>query len=358
MITEEELIKENNRLNDTEFESKCTTLKSYPRAVFVQMDAPCNQDCLFCSRPEAYSHFDLEEFKRAYEKKLLPVFQRAERINLTGSGELLLLPRAKDNLNYFNGFKYAEKMFATNGSSLTPKMVDFILESGSRYVVHVSIHSCDASLHRTMTKSDNFGALRENLDYLKKAKTQTDKLKVNFIFVATTSNIEALPEFVNFAKDNNADSVIAYYNYIYRLGQKRLSCYFAKEKTNRSIDLARAEADRGNIGIFLPPKFENHPDGNGRICREAWSNLMINTRGDIITCDVAGDSRETLAGKEFMEVWNGEYYSKIRTVLAGGDYACSKFCFRSNPSAVNDFRSHFITRGMSDSDVEKFMEGV
>jgi len=241
MISEDS-VKENNRLNDIEYENKNIILRSYPKAVFVQLDAPCNQNCLFCSRPTAYNHFDLEEFKRNYEDQLSQAFQYAERINLTGSGEMLLLPKAKENLKYFNYFKYSEKMFATNGSSLTPKMIDFIIESDNRYVIHLSVHSSDALLHKVMTKSDNYGALKENIEYLKKAKTHTDKLKVNYVFVATTKNIENLSSFVAFAKDNNADSVIVYYNYIYSLDQKYLSCYFNRGKTNRSIDSAKKEA--------------------------------------------------------------------------------------------------------------------
>jgi len=85
---------------------------------------------------------------------------------------------------------------------------------------------------------------------------------------------------------------------------------------------------------------------------------MINTRGDIITCDVAGDSRETLLGKKFIEVWNGEYYTSIRKILAEQKHACSNYCFRVNPSAVDNFRSHFIVRGKSDNEINKFMEGT
>ncbi|MCB4791216.1 MAG: radical SAM protein [Elusimicrobia bacterium] len=355
-IEEREIVLKNNILNSREFTDRKLTLESYPRYVFVQLDAPCNQDCLFCSRPAVYSYFNFEEFKCNYEKKLLPVLTRAERINLTGSGELLLLPEAKKILGYFNQFKYAEKMFATNGSSLTPKMVDFILESGNIYTIHVSIHSSNEVTHETMTKSKNYGVLIYNLEHLKRSKG--NNLRINFIFLATTKNIENLPDFIDFAKDFDANSVIVYYNYVYRLDQKDLSCYFIKEKTNKILDLAKDKAQKNNINVILPPRFGNGHSLNHQLCSEAWTQLMINPEGDIITCDVAGDSKESLKNKEFMDVWNGDYYKNIRKKLIDGKYSCSQYCFRANPSSVNDFKSHIITRGKNDEEINKLLEGA
>ncbi len=134
------IVEMNRDLNFREYEEQKVILKSYPTSIFVQVDAPCNIDCLFCSRPEIYPYFNLDEFRAKYEEKLLPALQRVERINITGSGELLLLPEARKNLDYFNQFNLAEKMFATNGSSLTPKMVDHIIESNNKYLIHISMH--------------------------------------------------------------------------------------------------------------------------------------------------------------------------------------------------------------------------
>lgn len=356
----QQLVQDNNRLNDQEYNARSIVLRSYPKALFVQLDAPCNQDCLFCSRPEAYAHFNLDEYRRKFEDKMMPALQRAERINLTGSGEMLSLPRAKENLAYFNQFVHAEKMFATNGSTLTPKMIDLIVESGNRYTIHVSMHGASAAMHRVMTAGNHYDLItRVHLDHLKKVMAQTDRLTVNMIFVATTRNISEMPAFVDFAADQRASAVVVYFNYVYRFDQKELSCYFAKEETNAMIEAAESRARERGIRICLPPKFNQKEYGREQICREAWSQCMVNPEGDIITCDVAGDSRESLLDKkDFMEMWNGAYYRRIRERLSAGDLACSTFCSRANPGAVNDFRAHFITRGRSAADIERFMEGT
>ncbi len=353
------LVELNRDLNFREYEEQKVILKSYPTSIFVQVDAPCNIDCLFCSRPEIYPYFNLDEFREKYEEKLLPVLNRVERINITGSGELLLLPEAKKNLNYFNQFKFAEKMFATNGSSLTPKMVDHIIESNNKYLIHISMHCCDPLTHKKMTRANTYAAVLQNVNYAMKAKKQTNNLKINFIFVATTENIDKLPDYVKFAAEKGADAVVVYYNFVYRLDQKYLSTYFCKDKTNQMFDEAEKLAKELNVNLQLPQRYKQKEYLCEQKCREAWTQLMINPSGDVITCDAAGDLRETILDKkDFMELWNGEYFVEIRKKLLKGNSACSNFCIRANQASINDFKSHFITRGKSKEEIDKFMENV
>ena len=353
------LVELNRDLNFREYEEQKVVLKSYPTSIFVQVDAPCNIDCLFCSRPEIYPYFNLDEFRAKYEEKLLPVLQRVERINITGSGELLLLPEARRNLDYFNQFKFADKMFATNGSSLTPKMVDHIIESNNRYLIHISMHCCDPFTHKKMTRANTYAAVMQNVNYVMKAKKQTNKLRVNFIFVATTENIDKLPDYVKFAAAKGADAVVVYYNFVYRLDQKYLSTYFCKDKTNQMFDEAEKLAKELGVNLQLPQRYKQKEYLCEQKCREAWTQLMINPSGDVITCDAAGDLRETILDKkDFMELWNGKYFVEIRKRLLKGNSACSNFCIRANQASINDFKSHFITRGKSKEEIDKFMENV
>ncbi|MFC2061734.1 radical SAM/SPASM domain-containing protein [Elusimicrobiota bacterium] len=357
---------ENTRLNEKEYQDKKIYLESYPQAVFIQIDGPCNHDCLFCSRPEAYKYFDLDEFNSKFEELLFPVFQRVNRINLTGSGEHLFLPEAKRNLEYFNQFKQAEKMFATNGSSLTPKMIDYIAESDNKYVIHLSLHAGEKELHKSITKADNFCVIIDNLLYLRKVRENgANNIQLNIVFVATTKNIEHLGEFVNFAGSFNPDAVIAYYNFIYRLDQKMLSCYFAQSQTARMLNTAKEESllwpesIRDNCRLELPPAFLQKEYPVYDLCKEVWSQIMINSEGAIIPCDASGDSHENVIGSaDFMDVWNGKYYTNLRKQLAEKKNDCARYCFRANPAAVNDFRSHFITRGRTKKEIAEFLKGT
>lgn len=358
------LSRSNTLLNEQEYKDRKIFLESYPPSIFLQLDAPCNQDCLFCSRPETYAHFDFCDFRRNLEEALAPAIQRAERLFLTGSGELLTLPRAREILAYFNQFSHAEKIFATNGCALTPKWIDFIGASDNRFTIHISLHAMEQCLHRRMTRSDTFTNVMRNLDYIRKVKKSLHNAVIKYIFVATTENIHHLPDFIQRAAEHGADGVVVYYNYIYRLDQKRLNCFFRQQETNNMLDLAAALAARlskengRRMHVALPNKFGQASYPPPPPCIEAWTQIMVNAAGDIITCDVAGDSHETIAGKKFIDVWNGSYYASVRNKLLDSENACSCTCFRANPASINDFRSHFITRGKSIEDIEKFMEGV
>ena len=345
--------KDNSQLNDVEFESRRIILQSSPKTFFLQVAGPCNSSCAFCSRGTGYEFFKLVEHIERFDDKISVFLQKAEQIILTGSGEFLLLPESREILDYFDySFPQAEKMFSTNGSGLTPAICEKIANSNSRYTIHVSLHASNSSLHKVMTRMDSFHKIVDQLDCLLKLKKNTGNPSVNLIFVATTLNIEDLPNFVRFAANLGADKVICYYNYIYVLTQKYLSCFFKQELANKAIDEAERVAGNLNIKIDLPPKFglSNYPVIG--VCREPWSQVMLNSQGDVISCDASEDSNENLTGKNLMDVWNGPYYQRLRKGLADRTCSCFKHCFRANLSMVNDFSSHVIHRGRDSSKID------
>jgi MoaA/NifB/PqqE/SkfB family radical SAM enzyme len=287
-----------------------------------------------------------------FEEKLNSFLLKTEQIILTGSGEFLLLPEAEEILDYFDeNFPQAEKMFSTNGSSLTPKICEKLVHSKSKYTIHVSLHSTNSNLHKLLTRTDNFHKILGQLNYLLKLRKNTGNPTVHLIFVATTLNIEDLPDFVRLAANLGVDKVICYYNYIYIPTQKYLSCFFKQELTNKMLDEAEKVARKSNIRIDLPPRFGLKEYPTSGICREPWSQIMLNAQGHILPCDASEDTNESLEGKDFWKVWNSPYYQNLRKSLIEGNCSCFKHCFRANPASVNDFRSHVIHRGRRDSEI-------
>jgi len=344
-----DLIKErtkNSLLNDNEYNSKKTVLNSSPKAIFIQAAGPCNSYCAFCSRGSDYEIFNLEVHRRCFEDKLYPFISKAEQLIFTGSGEFLLLPEAEKILDFFDSrFPHIEKMFSTNGSTLTPNMCEKIVNSESKYTIHISLHASNGRLHKVLTRTDHFHRVIGQLSYLLKLREKKGNPEVRLIFVATTLNIEDLPNFIRFASQLGVDKVICYYNYIYIPTQKYLSCFFKQELTNRMFDEAEELVKRLNIEVDLPPKFGQKEYSNLGICREPWSQIMFTTQGHVLPCDASEDCHENLENKEFMDVWDGEYYQNLRKALIDGRASCFKHCFRANPLSVNDFRSHVIHRG-------------
>ncbi len=350
--------RDNSKLSDAEFSDKKVMLKSTPKAYFLQVSGPCNASCTFCSRGNGYEMFDLEIFKKRFEEKLFFCLSHAEQIVLTGSGEYLLLPQVGQILDYFDhSFPHVEKMFSTNGSGLTKEICDKITSGKSRYTIHASLHASHARLHKVMTRLDNFHKILGQLKYLLELRKKTRNIGINLIFVATTLNIEDLPDFVLLAAQLGVDKVVCYYNYIYVPAQKYLSCFFKQELTNQKLDQAEKLAAELNIKIELPPRFNQKNYPLRGVCPEPWTQVMLDLNGHVLPCDAAEDCSESLDKVGYIgDVWSGEYYKKLRRSLIDGSGTCFKYCFRANPACVNDFRSHVIRRGRKDAEIDIFWE--
>jgi len=345
--------RDNSLLNDLEYNNKVIWPRSTPKAFFLQASGPCNSSCTFCSRGNDYEMFNLEIYRKRFEQKINFHLARAEQIVFTGSGEFLLLPEAEEILDYFDiNYPHVNKMFSTNGSSLTPKICEKIAASKSKYTIHVSVHASNSKLYKVLTRTDNFYKVLGQVKYLLGLRKDTASPAVYLVFVATTLNIEDLPNFVRLAANLRADKVICYYNYIYVPAQKYLSCFFKQKLTNQVFDEAEDLAEQLKIKIDLPPRFAQAEYPALGICREPWSQVMFNLKGHILPCDASEDCNENLEEvKWFRDAWNGVYYQNLRKSLINGTSSCFKYCFRANPEAANDFRSHVIRRGRKESEI-------
>lgn len=344
----------NSQLNDQEYGLGKAVLRSSPKTIFIQAAGPCNASCAFCSRGPQYEMFDLKEHRRRFERNLYPYIAKAQTLVLTGSGEFLRLAEAQEILKFFDTeFPRVEKCFSTNGSSLVPWVCEKIVSSPSGYTIHVSLHASNASLHKLMTRMDNFSQIVENIRYLKGLRSGGASPRINLIFVATTLNIEDLPDFVRLAAELKADRVICYYNYIYVPAQKYLSCFFKQGLTNQVLDTAQKLAGELGVQIDLPPRFSQKEYPKLDTCREPFSQIMFDAQGRVLPCDASEDCYEVLSPEnDLMNVWNSEYYQDLRKSLIEKKCSCLGHCLRANPSIVNDFKSHVIHRGRQDEKID------
>lgn len=346
-------VQANSSLNEEEYCSHKFILNSSPKAVFIQAAGPCNSSCVFCSRGADYERFDLDVHRQRFQERLYPFIAKAEELILTGSGEFLLGRQPQKVLEAFDAeFPHTRKIFSTNGSGLTPEICDLIAYSKSKYTIHISLHASNSKLHNVLTRTDNFHKIIGQIKYLMDLKRRTNNPELRLIFVATTLNIEDLSDFVRLASDLGVDRVICYYNYIYVPAQKYLSCFFKKELTNSVLSQAEELSKKLNMPLDVPPKFglKDYPARD--ICREAWSQIMFTSQGHVLPCDASEDCFERLdEGHNFMDIWNSQYYQKLRKSLAERTASCFKYCLRANPESVNDFRSHVIRRGRKEEDI-------
>lgn len=347
--------RENIRLNDREYQERRLVLSSTPKRCFVQINTICNADCVFCSKGFDYPTFDLEKYLSTFGRRLEPVLGGCEEMILTGSGEFLGLPDAERILQYFNWkFPHVSKYIATNASHARPRVWELIANSESRYTLQLSLHSTDEESHRLMMRYGAYNQVQENIKYLAAQRKKTGNPRINLMFVMTTLNVEKLPDFVRWAAEIGVDRVMAGYFQIYESQQKYLSLYFKQELANRYIDEARRVAQEVGVEAHLPPKFGEKPEAYRRpeVCPEPWTQVMINADAGTLPCDVYGKFDESLARKDFMEIWNGRTYREIRRALRANT-GCIETCPRQNQSTVNNWNAHVIHRHKDEKQIVK-----
>jgi radical SAM superfamily enzyme YgiQ (UPF0313 family)/MoaA/NifB/PqqE/SkfB family radical SAM enzyme len=353
------LSQKNAILNDAEFKANKIILASSPTAFFLQFAGPCNSSCVFCSRGHEYQHFNLKDFQEKIESRVSLQLALAEQFIFTGSGEFLRLPEWRQVLEYFEKrYPYVNKMFSTNASSLRQEVADLITSQESRYLIHASLHASNARLHKAVTRMDNFGRIIEQIKYLLAKRKKNNNVRINLFFVATTLNIDDLPDFVRLAKNLGVDAVVVNYNYIYVPAQKYLSCYFKQDLTNRMLYEAKELARDLGISISLPCGFGLQSYPVSGICRELWSQIMFDGQGKVLPCDASHDCNLKLEdGLTFDSIWNSEYYAGMRRELVeSGSTSCYQHCHRANPETVNLFSSHVIHRGRHNQKIDEFWE--
>jgi len=350
---------ENSQLNDEEFKDRKIKLDSFPKAVIIQTKTLCNLDCISCpidkenDISQAESESLLHALNQLLENKMTYCLSQAAIIVLKLCDKFVQLPNWRFIITKLQeSFPEADRLFYIHGEYLTPELSDVLTSCwgisfcNSKNIIEVVLPASNSRIYKTLTRSDNFQKVFDQVKYLVHKRPDKDHIKIHFVFPVNTLNIEDFPAFLRLSKDLGVDKVVCYYNYIYIPAQKYLSCFFKQDLTNKILDETEDLAGRMNMKIDLPPAFGLADYPKPGICREPFSQIMFDSQGHVLPCDASKDCNEILSeGKSFMDIWNGPYYQKLRKSLFDGTGSCFKHCLRANPSCVNDFKSHVIHRG-------------
>ena len=337
-----DLLQQNSNLNEQEYRSGRIDLTSTPPGIGIGAHWHCNANCVFClgGYPRL---FDLHTYTQFFEKRLSQALPRAEFINLCGFGELLLMPRCEEFLDYLNQtLPLSNKIITTNGIPLSESLSQGLSEG--RYSLQISLHAPEKRLHQILTHTEQFDRIIKQIQKLLSIRKDHQSPSVNLVFIINALNIESLPGFVEFAAKLGADSVIANYMTIYTPAHLKLSCFFKQKVTINMFRQAEERAAKFGLALSLPPKFGSNGSKYPR-CSDPWQYLYVETEGSILPCCYAGAHIGYLYRDEFQEVWNGEFYKHLReSLVEGKESGWCKYCYKNKPSNVNDIRSHVSFR--------------
>jgi len=355
---------DNSRLNDNEYKSGKIKLESSPKNIVIRINNACNLNCVFCSGRKNNEEFNFDNFYRKLESRISRYLSQAEKIIFEACGGFFnsseIEKMISKRINCIElSFPEVEKIYFSNGFDLTPEAADFIVnprgtctEYAIKNTVNVLLYASNSYLYKILTRSDDFPLILNRLERLIKLRNNnSSNLKVHLTFIATTLNIEDMPDFVKLTSDIGADKVICSYAYIHVPAQKYLSCFFKQERTNDALNKAETLAKQLKIEVILPPKFNQREYRQSSPCLRAWDEMTIDAKGDILVCQTGIECNENLRDQDFMDIWNGPYYQALRKSLLEGSRECFKYCVKANPACVNDFRSHVINCGGKDSEL-------
>lgn len=350
-------VEDNTFANNFERDAKKTLLTSTPRYVTIGAHYGCNARCVFCLGGD-YPRFTLQVYRELFEQKMLPVLKNAEHIGFCGFGEILLMPGIEGFLDHINAtLPDNTKVFTTNGIALTSPVCEKLTDG--RYSVLISLHASRRELHEKITGTKTFDTVLQNIRNLARLKRSKQRpTHVNLIFLATTLNIDDLPDFVRLAKALEADRVTCNHLSIFEPEQFKLSCFFAQEKTNRAFDEAERVADQLGMDLGLPLRFGRHTKREGEIpCHDPWNFFYVETQGSVNPCCFSGDHIGYLNKSDFESIWNGPGYTRLREGLVTGNiHTWCRHCYRYDPNNINDIRSHITFRPETQQRLLQFLQ--
>lgn len=150
---------------------------SSPFSVFIFPTTHCNFKCIYCAhslssreKKEKFGlipqHMDLDTFERTLcQLKEFP--EKIKVISLTGHGEPLMHPQISQMVQLVKNADIAERVeIITNGSLLTPKFIDELIDAGLD-TIRISMQGLSEKKYlETCGYSLNFNQFIENVRYL------------------------------------------------------------------------------------------------------------------------------------------------------------------------------------------------
>lgn len=318
-------------------------MRSYPKYVTLGTHYACNARCVFCLGGD-YPAFDLEKYRNFFEPRLREVLESAQHVGFCGYGETLMMPGIEEFLDYINGTLPApRKLFTTNGTTLGDSTVHKLMEG--RYGVIISLHAADPGLHMSLTGIRAYERIIGNIRNMIELKRKNSAdLHMNLVFLATTMNIGTLPEFVRLGAELGADRISCSYLTIFSPEHIKMSCFFQQEKTAENMIRAAELAAELGLDIALPPLFNKRYE-TYETCNDPWEFFYAETQGSVLPCCYAGDHIGYLNDSDFMGIWNGSGYRKLREGLIGSEpHLWCRNCYKYDPNKVNSFSSHVTFR--------------
>jgi len=273
-------------------------------------------------------------------------FTYAKWVQLATAGEPLAAESFREQLEIAK--KYSLKVdLVTNGTLLnSDELIEEILQVLG--CLRVSIDAATKETYESIRIGAKFEQVIENIkrfNYFRRKIEQNRRPPLHLLYVLMRRNIEELPQFIELAKELEADSINTTHVIIHQKKMKKESLVYHKELANYYMMVAQKKADELSLHLNNPPLFNTVYDVQGRRsknnsksefkrCPFLWKQAYIEWNGDVVPCCVPGHPvMGNVKERPFTEIWNNEIYQEMRRRLnTDNPFDCCKHCFIVAPS--------------------------
>ncbi len=281
----------------------------FPSQLLVDATEICNLACIHCPHPtfKKSHHYDGRSVSPELNAKLVDEVRDHGKghtlyIRYASNGEPLTHPHIYEMLEYAKEHSGVLVTLTTNGKLMTEPRIERLL-AAKIDVIDISLDAFSPEVYAKVRVGGNLLVTRANvLRLIALIREQRASTKVVVSYVEQPLNRHETESFDKFWKDAGANYVVV----------RRLhSCSGAKE------ELAAAR------------RVENEATGARRPCLYPWERIVLNARGDLAFCPsdwVHGSFVADYRTTTIKEVWQGEFYRRLRDAHLRNDYSCHGFC--------------------------------
>lgn len=201
-------------LSKEEIEQKYSpVMQEYPKVITLGYDRTCNARCCICrDNCVENNEFETEKLNKLADENLIPLFQSAEKIVLSGAGEAFYSKHSRYLINKLTKM-YPEMKFEiyTNGLLCNEENIKDLGLVNKISRLSISIHAVKKETYQKIVRAGSFDIIKKNLKSLQQMLKRKEIEEIQLVFIVSSLNYKEMPAFVDFAKKFNMQPVFCEY---------------------------------------------------------------------------------------------------------------------------------------------------
>jgi radical SAM protein with 4Fe4S-binding SPASM domain len=296
-----------------------SVLNSWPVVLDITLTKKCNLKCIFCKKYETFGdkQVSIENF-RALARNLFP---KALQVNFCSGGEPYCHSQLAELLRIAHQY-HVEVNVSSNGMLLEKSLIRAIAKEEliSKHIF--SIDGIKASTVEKIRINSNLGVILNNIKMLLRTYKEVGKGKPSVLihYVLMRTNIEELPEAVQYWGNLGAEALSCDYVSICRDLDPQESLYFHQELAERIFKKARKVAKHfPDLKLHLPLTIRQEQVHRKvpMMCKRPWRLARIDSDGRVFPCQMSWGAitMGNIYNKssEFKkDIWNNSVYQALR----------------------------------------------